>query len=577
MTPAIRIPSGPITPHGAYHVLHDKIPQMTLRSFDDNIVINMMGGLSIPDRYLAPERVEILGIKGLIPPWLTIDQKGATQDGVTFVDALYDPTEVELQVRIVGRDVEHARWVLRMLFAALDVKRESELSFFTHSQGRWFSKVRWFKPPVDTISRIRSRSQEISLRLRADHAFWQSYPDAQSFALAFDAVKDEFDTPTTEGMGDDYDIGYVGEGGGYPRVTGGKLIWVDDPDDPIGTEGRTMVFRRKNFDAETNNMVVETVLGSFPEWSFPDNAATILGARMEDGVDPAEADGVFADFGIGYARLSYKVGGVQTILRQQPMLIPPLPGEKFTLVAGYEGNERLFKLRRNFALGASVEIMSVVEQGTGSPLGPTYRSAGGGMHAGAAWLTQATPASMLRWSAGDNSEVTQSGFIERINAGDQDRWDTFTCVGPGIFRFSNGPGSSDMVEFGPLLPGQVALVRSDPRKRGVQDLTVQPSTPAQQQKYQSSLLDILSFIPNVAADVINNVFGSILSLFGSGPPIVPPQGNLYSLLRGRFSNPIPAKPAGLPAPVHHIKVEIDNGNADSQILISGIPLRRYPL
>jgi hypothetical protein len=57
---------------------------------------------------------------------------------------------------------------------------------------------------------------------------------------------------------------------------------------------------------------------------------------------------------------------------------------------------------------------------------------------------------------------------------------------------------------------------------------------------------------------------------------VAPQGNLYSLLNGRFSEPIPPKSPGNPAEEYFIKVEIEGGNADSQIIASGIPLRRNP-
>jgi hypothetical protein len=59
--------------------MHDKIPQMSLLAYDGSIVFNLMGALSINDRYAYPERVEIVDIKGLVPPWRIIDQKGATQ------------------------------------------------------------------------------------------------------------------------------------------------------------------------------------------------------------------------------------------------------------------------------------------------------------------------------------------------------------------------------------------------------------------------------------------------------------------------------------------------------------------
>ena len=35
MPPLKRFPENPVTPHGAYHVLHDRIPWMGLSSFDE--------------------------------------------------------------------------------------------------------------------------------------------------------------------------------------------------------------------------------------------------------------------------------------------------------------------------------------------------------------------------------------------------------------------------------------------------------------------------------------------------------------------------------------------------------------
>lgn len=85
--PTIRYPAGPITPAGAYHIMHDRIPQVALQSWDDTIVFNIMGGSSIHDPTI-PERVNIANLGGLIPPWQNIRQKGATQDGSSFIDAL---------------------------------------------------------------------------------------------------------------------------------------------------------------------------------------------------------------------------------------------------------------------------------------------------------------------------------------------------------------------------------------------------------------------------------------------------------------------------------------------------------
>lgn len=574
--PTVRLPAGPVTPHGAYHILHDRIPQMGLRAYDNSIVLHLMGGLAIPDRQM-PERVELTGMTGLIPPWQTIDQKGATEDGVTFIDALYDPMEVTLETVCHGRNPSWCRKVVNWLIGSLDAKKESELFWFTHEMGRWWAPVRWWKTPTNPF-RVMKR-QPMQLRLRADSAFWQSYPDVTEFGYAYTAVADDFDTDTDTDMGDDYTISYTGDGGGFMHIHDGALVWVDDPADPILTGGLTGVFRRDGYATESNNQVIETTLGSFSEWTFPDNAETILGGRMPATGTPGDT-GIFVDFGPGWCRLQGKVAGSVVWTWERPILIPPLPRERWTLIIGYDGNERTYKVRRNFGLGIGVEVLTYCENGTATLADATHRCVGGGMRAGAAVLTQATPATMLNFYAGTNSsdvQITQSGFVECINAGDQDMWKTYTCFGPGTFAFANGPGSTDMVQFGPLNSGQVAQVRSDPRKYGVKDLTSSSLASASPTQQKNLLGEILSFVTFNSVTHIVDVFQSVFGLLGGGSAaIIAPQGNLYPLLKGRFSTPIPAKSPGNPAVRYHVKVSITGGNADSKIIAAGTPLRRYP-
>jgi hypothetical protein len=112
-------------------------------------------------------------------------------------------------------------------------------------------------------------------------------------------------------------------------------------------------------------------------------------------------------------------------------------------------------------------------------------------------------------------------------------------------------------------------VRTDPRRRGVVDMTSTPPTPQHLNLFQRALRDFLSFATG------NNATPLALELeswFG----ILPPQGNPYALLRGRWSVPIPAKPSGSAAPAYHVKVQIDDGNADSKIIVAGTPMRRMP-
>lgn len=571
----ITYPANPVTPHGWYHILNGEKPMMRLTAHDGTVELYLMGGHSIPDPYLAPEAVHVLAMKGLIPPWKHIQQKGATEDGVHHIDALLDPVEVQLDLACRGRNAKYTRRVYRHVVDSLDAIRQARLDFFDHEAGYWWADVRWFQgAPPDPVTAMRKAvSQRVSLRLQADTGLWKSFDHADAFTFTYDAMTDTFnvDHRATKNLGN-VPQRYTGTGGGYCTANGDQMIWVDDPDDLTMTTSRRVINGPwPDFDTDTNNQVISQVHASFQEWSLPDSARNILGGRMNRNPDGSWAgDGVFVEYGGGYLRLYYTINFVETTLRTFPlsMLIGPLPAEKFTLVCGYEGDPRMFKVLRN-----GVEILSVKESGTGSPMGPDHRGIGNGMYAAAAILTQATPAAIRKISAGDNSEVAQVGFLKRINIGDQSMYDDYTLFGPGTFKIYDGPGSDEFVEFGPLLPNQIVFLRTDPRVHTtlVQDLTSVPPAPQELDLFQEAVDKFLSF-----AGMNNSAFADQLkSVFG----IRAPQGNFYKYLKGRFSKnaAIPPKPAGAPAEPYYVKVAIDNGNADSKIIASGTPLRRYPL
>jgi hypothetical protein len=557
MVPTLKFPTGPITPHGAYHILHDRIPQVSLRAYDDSIVFHLMGGLAIPNT-LEPESVRVQGITGLIPPWRMIDQKGATQDGTTFVDALYDPIEVNLDVMCKGRDPAHLRQLVGYLLASLDAKQESELSFTTHQLGRWWAKLRWYHAPSDKMDGVSTCRQALGLQLRADNGFWQSYPNVAEFRFSMATASDEFDVDYDPGMGSGWTIHYYGTGSGHLYVDDGQ---VDSTfDDDYGA-----VARNNGFTSATDNQVVEITMGAFRNFPlFTSEAAVDVWARMGNS-DTAGSNGVRLRIERRRLIVSYFINDAETVMRERFLIVPPLPGEKFTLVAGVEGDPRAFRVLRGNAT-----LMKFKENGASSKVGAAYRKAGLGAYVGKDCLFSTSAAHIRYWGAGDNGTVAQSGFLERINIGDQPFWDRYTVFGPGIFRFGNGPGSDDMVQFGPVEAGQVFQIRTDPRKRGVVDMTSEASTPQQLNLWQKAINDFFSFAYGNNWPALRE---EIESIFG----IVPPQGNPYSLLDGRFSNPIPAKSPGNPAVPYYVKVEVDDGNADTMVFATGTPLRRSPV
>lgn len=744
-------PQGPVSPHGVYHILKGERPMVSLMSPNEQIVIWLMGGHSMADP-MNPESVLVdrsRPMTGLIAPWKTIDQQGATEDGVSFVDGLYEPMEVNLPVTVRGRDAAHTRRVVRHLFESIDLHKQSELGWMTHELGYWWAVIRWFKSPPDQMSGIGTR-QDLTLRLRADSGFWQSFPDIDSFGFLYEDMTDEFGTDFSDDLGPDWPQYYTGTGTGYHHAAGGLARWVDDPDSifftgtkrviagpykdfetadddepvsivfnntpefgigdgaandiwirmgrnvdgtwdgngirarmgwgytqltkfknfvettmvndfelfpPIFGEtwtltptGRNFHLTRTNFsgthsiinhtetgtdlsnmgadyrgvgfgmqggaalitqstpaqissisvdgvvldtfavnyadglgpdwplrytghndalihtaggsavwednsgtgsqevvngpfrdfESITDNQVVSMILGASPEWSLPESGANDLWARMGRNADGSwDGNGIRARVTLGSIWLSCFKDFAEVWSRGWQGLLIPLLGDTWTLVAGYTGDPRLFKVLRN---GGA--ILQHKETTATSHLGADYRGVGFGVRAAGAAITQATPATVRRLMAGDNAEVTQSGFLERHNAGDQNAYDEYTLYGPATkFLIADGPGSTDMVEFGPLAVGEIAHIRTDPRRKMVFDYT-----------------------EAVGAEVAPALFGAN------------PSDKMTRRLKGRFTKncAIPAKEPGMRVATHSVACGIQGGNADSRIMAQLTPLRRYP-
>lgn len=564
-----RYPQGPITHHGALMLLNGSVPMMCYRAYDDTIKFDIAGPLAIPDRTM-PECVRLKGLKGLIPPWQNVSQKGATDDGEHYVTSLYDPADVDLTVEFKGRDYAHKRELVRDWISAWDAKKPGELSFTDTnypSTGRWWSKVRWAKNPADpeTLTRV----AKYTWPAKAYDSFWRSYDSVAEFrpSLAASVIED-FNVSSSVDWGLNWALNYYGGGAANTGTVDGQAVWFTS-----GTQMKGVVARRVGFTTTTDYQVVEMVLGSLPQTFFVDQAYDDVWCRLANTGTPGDT-GVRLRIGIGFIELAYFVGGVKTVLRQDTLWIPPQPGERWTIVAGTPPNTatgvvdapRQFTVQRN-----GIAAMTVQELGTGSQLGAAFRSAGAGMEAGAGWFNQAVPGSLLKWNAGDNANITAEGWLDRYNLGDQDMWDRFTIYGPAqLVEIGNGPGETDdMIAFGPVFDGQAMQIRTQPGKRGVVDLTNQPVTVAPTSLYAAALAD---FLDHAMGGNVTPLEQSIANGFGQQTV----QGNPYSLLKGRFSKPIPAKPAaGLP-PKYQVKVRITGGNAHTSVAVAGTPLRRYP-
>jgi hypothetical protein len=162
-----------------------------------------------------------------------------------------------------------------------------------------------------------------------------------------------------------------------------------------------------------------------------------------------------------------------------------------------------------------------------------------------------------------------NGFVSLTNRGDQVGWASHLCYGPGTFGFGDGPGSTTMITFGPLEAGQIALITTLPRLRSVVDLSPVPVTASSQNLglFQVIVKDLIDFATAGNVPPLLQEFENFLG-------IRPPQGVLYSLLKGRFNNPIPPKVEGAFPVESHIAVTISGGNSASKIISSVTPYRR---
>jgi hypothetical protein len=162
-----------------------------------------------------------------------------------------------------------------------------------------------------------------------------------------------------------------------------------------------------------------------------------------------------------------------------------------------------------------------------------------------------------------------SGWLPLCNRGDRPAWPPFLCYGPfDLLSLSNGPGSTTMITFGPLLAGQCVLINSDMRLPLIVDLSqtavAQALTP-----FQSLLSELVSFATNG-----NTV--PLLAQFESVFGILPPQTNLEALVTGRFTNAVPAKPIAAPPVTSSIAVSVTGATSTTRIIAGLTPLRRYP-
>jgi len=390
--------------------------------------------------------------------------------------------------------------------------------------------------------------------------------DAEGFQQAIEALSgvSEGDVLVEGAAGGPFKVTFLNNLG-FQNITTSASGASLTPDGTASSVKVATAVEGTSAETETDMQVVTLKIGEAFQWPFPELGALDIWCRLND--DDEDPTGVRFRIFRHWVTLSRFEEGVETVILQRPLLFPPLWFEDWTVVAGVNGNARRFKLFRG---KSNFLVLDWIDRNEVTPMGEGYRGSAWGMKVcpspllGLQWV----PPSVEEFSVGVNATQTQSGHVYLTNFGDQKGYHRFLAYGPGTFRLGN-VGTNNYIEFGPLLDGQIALLPTHPRLRGVVDLT--PDQPEQE------LTIFQDFVKRLINLAVSNNTPPLLEWFESLLGIRPPQGELYHLLKGRFTGHIPPKPAGDAPTTVKIPVEIVDGNADSKIIAALTPLRRWPL
>jgi hypothetical protein len=315
--------------------------------------------------------------------------------------------------------------------------------------------------------------------------------------------------------------------------------------------------------SESDYQVVQIAAGQFYQYPFLSDAPVIILARVGD------SGTTYVRVTIAYLEVTFSavVNGVEVWSKTQSVTILATPASVWTFIVGTSATtSRQYRL-----LLDGFDVMTATDPDV-SRKGASYRGWGFGVGVASGVGTQFYPMSTVEaWAAWDNTDVTKSGFLSLTNRGTETVFPKYLCYGPGTFYIGNGSGAigaAGQIVFGPLLPGQIALLDTDPRRRGVIDISPgQAPGPVSLQDQFTNALYSLSTSANIAP---------LLTVFASLFGIVPVQGPLYSKLSGRFTRPIVGHVDGTPLVTEQVAVTITGGNADSKIVGAITPLRRWP-
>lgn len=575
LTSPITYPNGAVSQWGINQALQNQLAWISYIGVDGSIFY-----LAGPLAPVAGAQNGLVLVKhmGLMSPFELLKLQGARQNGETWTDTLYDTGQIMLSLEASGTSPQAIRDVLRQWISAWDPEvgnsgfptQLGKLSVFTPDLGEWWANVRLAKNVSDTFDQdfTYSGRQQLTWEVHNEDAFWYSVDSTSQFGIDYHSTTFDMSTLSNSsslpaGWTQYYDV----TGHGTYGTQNGAGQWVG------GSGSAANVINISSSTSATDNQV-SSIKYSPPIFAnFWDVDDFTLGrndcwARLN--TTPAGSygavTGVRLRIGPASFRLSCFNAGVETKFVDLPLLAKPRWDEVFTLVAGTDNDPYEFAVLRNHH-----KFWSYTDSAHHSQKGSSYR--GWGFGAGTGFLSGIiVPPPLVAWYGQDNLSQTQSGYVPLTNMGDIEAWPRYLCYGPGTFSFGNGPNSASNITLGPLYDGQIVLVTTEPRFRSVVDLT-----PTTVQTPTTFITKVQEFIDALKSYATNYNAPPLLKQFESIFGLLPPQGNLYSSLTGRFTNPIPRAYYGQPLTTSYIPVSITGGSPNSQIIAAITPRRRWPL
>jgi hypothetical protein len=529
-------PSGTVTPLGGSLLLNNIDPNLWVTSADGTRTFYLQGGLSPIAPGIPGQDGIIVQSVDMSAPFKHKDLQAGSQDGVTWTQTVYEPGVIALQGEVHASTAVGLQTVWDAWQGTWNPRQLCTMEYITLDGGYWWAPVRLAKAWQGAVKQDRRYLyRQFTHECRIDDAFWRGSPATDVFSLPqIAAVNQTFSTGSGALSSSLWTTTYsLSHTGTVTTATGVGAYWSDTGN---STQSAKVV---SSTATNSDYQIVSLQLGgSWQSINIGPSAYNDIYARVD-----SSNNAVVCRIGTNGVWLYRVNSGTFTQMFFVPLAVPPLQNEVWTFYAGtVSGNPRTFSLTRSgfFPLfGSSYHygfpVLNFSEVATTdatqcSVYGSAARGVGFGLVTAVGTTTMSSPRPVAAFGAADHQFSTSaSGFVTLCNTGTENGWPTYTLTGPASsFTIGDGPGGvSGSVSIGPIAAGQVVQVTTLPSMRSVID--------------------------------VGN-----------------PTNNLYPLMSGRFTTPIPGVALPADASSVSIPVGINGGNNTTNIVAKLTPLRIHP-